>query len=182
MRGYSTMSDEDRQSILKQHQTVYDGYATGNVPSNMTPLTVYDAAGDKEGITVDNNGNVKSYRNHNINEITAKPGNYDAIDPAYEFESDGPQQSMTQLGFGKRPYDFVSKGPSDVYEDELGGGVYGDELEGGVYEDELEGGVYDDIDFDELLSDDEDLQQKRDQIEEKINESLDMFKRFKKYN
>ena len=34
----------------------------------------------------------------------------------------------------------------------------------------------------ELLSDDEDLQQKRDQIEEKINESLDMFKRFKKYN
>ena len=173
MRGYSTMSDEDRQSILKQHQTVYDGYATGNVPSNMTPLTVYDAAGDKEGITVDNNGNVKSYRNHNINEITAKPGNYDAIDPAYEFESDGPQQSMTQLGFGKRPYDFVSKGPSDVYEDEI---------EGDVYEDEIEGGVYDDIDFDELLSDDEDLQQKRDQIEEKINESLDMFKRFKKYN
>jgi hypothetical protein len=158
------MSDEDRQSILKQHATVYDGYAVGNVPTNMTPLTVYDAAGDKEGVTVDNNGNVKSYRNHNINEITAKPLNYDEIDPAYEFESDGPQQSMTQLGFGKRPYEFVSKGPSDVYEDEL------------------EGGVYDDINFDELLSDDEELQQKRDQIEEKINESLDMFKRFKKYN
>ena len=164
MRSYSMMSDEDRQSILKQHQTVYDGYATGNVPSNMTPLTVYDAAKDKEGVTVDNNGNVKTYRNHNINEITAKPGNYDAIDPAYEFESDGPQQSMTQMGMGKRPYDFVSQGPSDVYEDEL------------------EGGVYDNINFDELLSDDEDLQQKRDQIEEKINESLDMFKRFKKYN
>jgi hypothetical protein len=99
-----------------------------------------------------------------INEIAAKPGNYDEIDPAYEFESDGPQQSMTQMGMGKRPYDFVSQGPSDVYEDEL------------------EGGVYDDIDFNELLSDDEELQQKRDQIEEKINESLDMFKRFQKYN
>ena len=158
------MSDEDRQSILKQHQTVYDGYATGNVPSNMTPLTVYDAAGDKEGVTVDMNGNVKTYRNHGINEITAKPGNYDEIEPAYEFESEGPQQSMTQMGMGKRPYDFVSQGPSDVYEDEL------------------EGGVYDDINFDELLSDDEELQQKRDQIEEKINESLDMFKRFQKYN
>jgi len=158
------MSDEDRQSILKQHQTVYDGYATGNVPSNMTPLTVYDAAGDKEGVTVDMNGNVKTYRNHGINEITAKPGNYDEIEPAYEFESEGPQQSMTQMGMGKRPYDFVSQGPSDVYEDEL------------------EGGVYDNINFDELLSDDEDLQQKRDQIEEKINESLDMFKRFQKYN
>ncbi len=158
------MSDEDRQSILKQHATVYDGYATGNVPSNMTPLTVYDPAGDKEGVTVDMNGNVKTYRNHGINEITAKPGNYDEIEPAYEFESEGPQQSMTQMGMGKRPYDFVSQGPSDVYEDEL------------------EGGVYDNINFDELLSDDEDLQQKRDQIEEKINESLDMFKRFQKYN
>ncbi len=158
------MSDEDRQSILKQHATVYDGYAVGNVPTNMTPLTVYDAAGDKEGVTVDMNGNVKTYRNHGINEITAKPGNYDEIEPAYEFESEGPQQSMTQMGMGKRPYDFVSQGPSDVYEDEL------------------EGGVYDDINFDELLSDDEELQQKRDQIEEKINESLDMFKRFQKYN
>ena len=158
------MSDEDRQSILKQHATVYDGYAVGNVPTNMTPLTVYDAAGDKEGVTVDNKGNVKSYTNNNINEITAKPLNYDEIDPAYEFESDGPQQSMTQMGVGKKPYDFVSQGPSDVYEDEL------------------EGGVYDDINFDELLSDNEELQQKRDQIEEKINESLDMFKRFQKYN
>ncbi len=164
MRGYSIMSDEDRQSILKQHATVYDGYATGNVPSNMTPLTVYDAAGDKEGVTVDGKGNVKAYTNHNINEITAKPLNYDEIEPAYEFESEGPQQSMTQMGMGKRPYDFVSQGPSDVYEDEL------------------EGGVYDNIDFDELLSDNEELQQKRDQIEEKINESLDMFKRFQKYN
>ena len=164
MRGYSTMSDEDRQSILKQHATVYDGYATGNVQSNMTPLTVYDAARDKEGVTVDSNGNVKTYRNHNINEITAKPLNYDEIEPAYEFDSDGPQQSMTQMGMGKRPYEFVSKGPSDVYEDEL------------------EGGVYDDIDFDELVNDDEELQQHRDQIEESVNKSLDMFKRFTKYN
>ena len=164
MRGYSTMSDEGRQSILKQHATVYDGYATGNVQSNMTPLTVYDAARDKEGVTVDSNGNVKTYRNHNINEITAKPLNYDEIEPAYEFDSDGPQQSMTQMGMGKRPYEFVSKGPSDVYEDEL------------------EGGVYDDIDFDELVNDDEELQQHRDQIEESVNKSLDMFKRFTKYN
>ena len=167
MRGYSIMSDEERQSILKQHSTVYDGYATGNVTSNMTPLTVYDDAGDKGGVTVDNSGNVKTYRNHNVNEsvneITAKPLNYDEIDPAYEFDSDGPQQSMTQMGMGKAPYDFVSKGPSDVYEDEM--------------EEE-----YVDSEFDELLSDDEDLQQQRDQIEESVNKSLDMFKRFKSFN
>lgn len=167
MRGYSIMSDEDRQSILKQHQTVYDGYATGNVQSNMTPLTVYDAAQDKGGVTVDNKGNVKEYTNVNINEnideITAKPLNYDEIDSAYEFESDGPQQSMTQMGMGERPYDFVSKGPSDVYEDE-------------------DGELYGDTDFDDLLQDDEVLQHQRDQIEESINKSLDMFKRFKGFN
>ena len=161
MRGYSTMSDEDRQSILKQHSTVYDGYATGNVSSNMTPLTVYDAAGDKEGITVDNLGNVKTYRNHNVNEITAKPGNYDAIDQAYEFESDGPQQSMTQMGMGKAPYDFVSKGPSDVYEDEV---------------------LYGDVEFDDLLDKEDELNGEEDQIEESVNKSLDMFRRFNKYN
>ena len=161
MRGYSTMSDEDRQSILKQHSTVYDGYATGNVSSNVTPLTVYDAAGDKEGITVDNLGNVKTYRNHNVNEITAKPGNYDSIDQAYEFESDGPQQSMTQMGMGKAPYDFVSKGPSDVYEDEE---------------------LYGDVEFDDLLNNEYELDGEEDQIEESVNKSLDMFRRFNKYN
>lgn len=161
MRGYSTMSDEDRQSILKQHSTVYDGYATGNVSSNMTPLTVYDAAGDKEGITVDNLGNVKTYRNHNVNEITAKPGNYDSIDQAYEFESDGPQQSMTQMGMGKAPYDFVSKGPSDVYEDKV---------------------LYGDVEFDDLLDKERELDGEEDQIEESVNKSLDMFRRFNKYN
>lgn len=168
MRGYSVMSDEERQSILKQHSTPYDGYATGNVQSNMTPLSVYDAARDKGGITVDNSGNVKEYTNLNvnegINEIAAKPGNYDEIEPAYEFESDGPQQSMTQMGMGKRPYDFVSQGPSDVYEDEV--------------EEEM----YEDAEFDDLLNADEDLQIQRDQIEESVNKSLDMFKRFQKYN
>ena len=161
MRGFSKMSDNERQQIKQQHSKVYDGYATGNVPSNMTPLTVYDAAGDKEGITVDNLGNVKTYRNHNVNEITAKPGNYDSIDHAYEFESDGPQQSMTQMGMGKAPYDFVSKGPSDVYEDEE---------------------LYGDVEFDDLLDKERELDGEEDQIEESVNKSLDMFRRFNKYN
>ena len=161
MRGFSKMSDNERQQIKQQHSKVYDGYATGNVPSNMTPLTVYDAAGDKEGITVDSLGNVKTYRNHNVNEITAKPGNYDSIDQAYEFESDGPQQSMTQMGMGKAPYDFVSKGPSDVYEDEE---------------------LYGDVEFDDLLDKEDELNGEEDQIEESVNKSLDMFRRFNKYN
>ena len=158
------MSDEERQTILKQHATVYDGYATGNVTSNMTPLSVYDAAADKVGVTVDNSGNVKAYTNHNVNEsvneITAKPLNYDEIDPAYEFDSDGPQQSMTQMGMGKKPYEFVSKGPSDVYEDE-------DDFQ--------------DISFEDLLGDESVLDQEETQLSESVNKSLDMFRRFKNF-
>ena len=70
MRGYSIMSDEERQSILQQHSSFYNGYAVGNVPSNLTPLTVYDPAGDKEGINVNNRGEVNTYKNHLVNEST----------------------------------------------------------------------------------------------------------------
>jgi len=68
MRGFSIMSDEEKQSILSQHQTVYDGYAVGNVQGNMYPLTVGDYAQDKGGVTVNSKGEVSTYKNHNINE------------------------------------------------------------------------------------------------------------------
>ena len=70
MRGYSIMSDEERQSILQQHNSFYNGYAVGNIPSNLTPLTVYDPAGDKQGINVNNRGEVNTYKNHLVNEST----------------------------------------------------------------------------------------------------------------
>ena len=68
MRGYSIMSDEERQSILSQHKSLYNGYAVGNVPSNLTPLTVANYATDQGGITVSNDGTVSTYKNHKINE------------------------------------------------------------------------------------------------------------------
>ena len=56
-----------QQTDKKNWSKLYNGYAVGNVPSNMTPLTVYHAAKDHAGITVDNQGNVKDYTNFNIN-------------------------------------------------------------------------------------------------------------------
>ena len=110
--------------------------------------------------------------NHNINEITAKPLNYDEIDPAYNFHSDGPQQSMTQMGMGKRPYDFVSKGPSDVFED--------DEMDFdlGMEDDEMEN----EPNFNDLLDDEDYTEDEMEQIEESVKKTLDVFKRFKKFN
>ena len=40
MRNYMTISDEEKNSILQNHSAFYNGYATGNVPSNLQPLRV----------------------------------------------------------------------------------------------------------------------------------------------
>lgn len=163
MKGFIGLSSKEKEDILKQHSKTYDGYAVGNVNTNMYPLTVYDAARDKEGITVNNTGNPGVYRNHNINEIAAKNLHYDEIDPAYEFDSQGPGDP--NLGYNVYndtlpSYDFDSQGPTDVYEDEQ----------------------FEDFYFDDLIDDDERLENKRDQIEESIKKTLNVFKKFKKYN
>ncbi len=68
MRGYSIMSDEERQSILSQHKTFYNGYQVQNVPSSYQPLEEKSFANDQGGITVNNKGEVSSYKNFGINE------------------------------------------------------------------------------------------------------------------
>jgi hypothetical protein len=172
MRGFSMMSDEERQQIKQQHSKLYDGYAVGNVPSNMTPLTVYDAAQDKEGMTVTANGEVKTYRNHNINEIAAKNLHYDEIDAAYDFDSPGPQQRMVQPNKGSKPYEFDSHGPTDPF-----GGGYRTETTS--YEEPKDDYNFVDLlDMEEYLDDDE----KISKVNESINKTLEVFKKFKKYN
>ena len=90
MKGFAGLTKKETDDILKQHSKTYDGYAVGNVGTNMYPISVYDDARDNKGITLTNNNNVKTYTNHRINEITAKPLNYDEIMPAYDFDSNGP--------------------------------------------------------------------------------------------
>lgn len=72
MRNYITISDEEKNSILQNHSAFYNGYATGNVPSNLQPLRVDNSIKDFDGVTVDNQGNVKTYTNHNVNEVEVK--------------------------------------------------------------------------------------------------------------
>jgi hypothetical protein len=68
MRGYSLMSDAERQSILQQHNSIYNGYAALQPKGNMTPLTVGNYAQDTGGITVNNKGEISTYKNYAINE------------------------------------------------------------------------------------------------------------------
>jgi hypothetical protein len=72
MRGYfglGQLSAAEKSDILNQHKSVYNGYQTMQPQvSNTQPLTVYDFVGDKEGMVVNNKGEVKKYTNMGINE------------------------------------------------------------------------------------------------------------------
>ena len=72
MRGYfglGQLSASEKSDILNQHKSLYNGYQTMQPQvSNTQPLTVYDFAGDKEGLVVNNKGEVKKYTNMGINE------------------------------------------------------------------------------------------------------------------
>jgi hypothetical protein len=174
MRNGLFISNEERQSIIQKHNSIYDGYATKSPQSNMTPLTVYDPYKDKKGITVNSRGEVKVYQNHKINEIAAKNLHYSEIDPAYEFDSKGPIDN--NLGYNvynqtNAPYDFDSKGPSDPFY-------------GGGYQTGEEKGDQDGKDFSFDMKDFEDYieKEKLENITESLNKTFDMFKRFKKFN
>ena len=72
MRGYfgiGQLSASEKQDILNQHKSLYNGYQTMQPQvSNTQPLYVFDAAGDKDGMVVNNKGEVKKYTNMGINE------------------------------------------------------------------------------------------------------------------
>jgi len=72
MRGYfglGQLSATEKSDILNQHKSLYNGYQTMQPQvSNTQPLYVYDFAGDKDGMVVNNKGEVKKYTNMGINE------------------------------------------------------------------------------------------------------------------
>jgi len=157
MRGYSMISDEERASILNTHRSFYDGYATGNVPSNQTPLTVEDLAQDKKGLQVTNTGEVKEYDN-NLHEqavIDAPDMDVSDVEPAYDFVSDGPEDGEMVMG----EEDMVEKEMCEQCGSEM---VEGECMECGMYE--------------EI---DEDLHEAFKTQRETI---LENFNRFKKFN
>lgn len=67
--GIGQISPAEKQDILSKHKELYDGYRTmyPNV-SNTQPLYVQDFANDKNGLVVNNKGEVKQYTNVGINE------------------------------------------------------------------------------------------------------------------
>lgn len=203
------MTNEERNNILDQHKEVYDGFVTSYVqPEKNQPLYVQDLANDKQGLTVSNKGVVTGYKNMNINEMKhdgkstglfsdEEPKEQGHVSPGAIYDTEETFESEEDEGY------FVSLGEQlDMIgdgEDDLEHGVFDDEDENFLedYEDGWEGNPYeymknagfdDDLedgdlvfDFDSKIMkdiDDEDV----DGLFDSLNESLDMFRRFKNYN
>ena len=174
------MTNEERSNILDQHKEVYDGYLTSYIqPSNEQPLYVQDFANDKEGLTVNNKGEVTAYKNMGINEM--KHDNKST--GLFSDEEEDYNEVVEYISPGSQ---FVPDESFEEVEEQLD--MIGDG------DDDLTNGTVDfddeDDNFDLNLDDLMDLGDEENEIEEeekenildKINESLDMFKRFKKYN
>lgn len=191
------MTNEERTNILDQHKTIYDGYVTEYAQGeNKQPLYVQDFANDKGGITVNNKGEVKPYTNMGINESIG--GRLDMIgdgdddlrngtvdfssidndeDGSYislgitddEDEDDHRDLSMYNSHYGDKNFDF------DIELDEVDDTILDLKPEWSDEEEGIVNDIYND-NFDEVD------EEEKDSFLNKLNESLDMFRRFKKYN
>ena len=165
------MTQSEKNNILDQHKTIYDGFATQYGQPNEQPLYVQDFANDKAGITVSNKGDVKTYTNMKINEDVFTGS---AVEPEETFED---EEFMVSVG---EQLDMIGDGSED--------------LDHGTFEDdETEMLVSPEVDI-EVFLDDEDMESESEgpkfdgvdedmvePLQEQINKTLDMFKRFKKY-
>jgi len=117
---FLNVTSEDRQNILDKHKELYNGYQSLQpVGNNSSPLYTQDFANDKEGITVNNRGEVKNYTNIGINEsieeeldeIYADDMDISDEDSAYTFKSKGPEQyeDGEKVDDYDKDYDMISK-------------------------------------------------------------------------
>lgn len=192
---FFSVSKAERENILDQHKSLYDGYVTRyNTESNMTPLYVQDLANDKGGLTVSNKGNVTTYKNFGINEDIDRTdrigdGPDDLKHGTVDLDSEtNPEHEIMHDQYGGPEDDYISLGITDSGNDDEAAlitilDVDDEEHQPGNYEfdidevgDFMSGAMNEEKDFENV---DED---QISDVMSSINESLDMFKRFKKYN
>jgi len=201
------MSQAEKNNILDQHKTIYDGYVTQfGQNSNQQPLYVQDFANDKGGIVVTNKGDVKPYTNVGINESFDRrdriaDGPTDLKNGTVDFDNMGEfdlehtdfmhdiypspneeEDEFVSLGTPCKTcdndnldivIDFDPEEAPEVPEYDFYGNFadYSEDLPGSENIEVTGDSFADEVSDDELPD-----------FMEKLNESLDMFKRFKKYN
>ena len=192
---FFNVTKEERENILDKHKEIYDGYVTEYAKPEEQPLYVQDFANDKKGITVNSKGDVTEYKNVGINEMkhdgksTGLFSDEEPIDEQLDMIGDGPDDlEHGTVGHNKKPK-LDAEGIVAMFDGEMSDTdkfiVFGDDEERDefedYFEDSVEGDPYEYIENGGFFEDIEDIEDE-ESIIEGINESLDMFKRFSKYN
>ena len=165
------MSQAERNTILDQHKKVYDGYVTTyGQQINQQPLYIQDFANDKEGLVVNNRGDVKTYTNMRINEMRHDGMNTGLFsDEEDEYTYVTPKKEFTGLDFIGDGEEHLEYGTMDVEDEE-------------EEDDDIE--YYIDFEpqfFDKEEIDDDVEEEMKEPLQEQVNKTLEMFRRFKKY-
>jgi hypothetical protein len=170
------MNQAEKNAILDQHKKIYDGFVTTyGQQINQQPLYIQDYANDKEGVTVSNKGVVKSYTNMNINEADAMTGAKYLPDISFDFG--GPDDEFESEYDGFSGLDMIGDSETDM--------KYGtfDDNEDVTYELHFDDDVTEPkfekisvLGFDDII--DEEIVEP---LQEQVNKTLDMFKKFKNY-
>ncbi len=165
------MNKAERNDILDQHRQIYDGYVTTyGQQINQQPLYIQDFANDKGGLVVNNKGVVKPYSNMRINEMR-----HDGMDTGLFSNEEKEYSYVTPTDEGFDGLDMIGDGPDDLV------GLGDEEMDYDVNVDKFKkiNPKFNEVNLYELDTqmDDEQVES----IEEQVNKTLDMFKRFKKY-
>lgn len=156
---FFNITNEERNNILDKHKEIYDGYVTQYAKPNEQALYTQDFANDKNGITVNNKGEVGEYRNMNINEMK-----YDGKDTGL-FSDEATEDVFSGAKFE----------PEETFEeiDEMQLDTIGDgplDLENGTVDFDNNDDIFDELEDDMV-----------EPLQEQLNRTIDMFNRFKKY-
>ena len=136
-------SENERENILTQHKELYNGYQTLNPAAmeKIQPLYTQDFANDKQGLVVNNKGEVKRYTNVGINESmnsdVAEPhyGSFDYVENKMceacggmynenvcevcgeSYMNEDITEPYSEIDFSN--YDFDSKGPEQFKDEDM---------------------------------------------------------------
>ena len=160
MRAYFlNISEEEKKSITERHREQYNGYQVMQPKGNMTPLNIEDLAGDKGGATLNYKGDVTEYKNTGINKPMKKV--------CKECGTEMKEGEMCEICEMKS---VMNEGKTCE--------TCGKELaEGKMCECGGAGMKYSMEEIEESIN----IKSKKGQVYNQINESLDWFRKFKKY-
>ena len=173
------MNKAEKNDILDQHKKIYDGFVTSyGQQINQQPLYTQDYANDKEGLTVSNKGVVKSYTNMNINESDAFTG--------AKYLHDTDLYTGTPSTGAETDVNYVSFDGKDRIGDSK------TDMEHGTFDEpEIEYDLEIDFDPEEVGSDFDPISvlgfegeiedESVEPLQEQLNKTLNMFRRFKNY-